>query len=100
LKNLLLICAVLLLLALVNLPIGYYTFLRIVVTIGAVAVVITELKNGVNFWVITFGLIAVVFNPIIPVYLYDKALWAQIDIVAAILFGVKGFIINTNQNDD
>lgn len=90
-KPLLLICAVLLLLALANLPIGYYTFLRIVVTIGAVAVVVTELKNGVNFWVIIFGLIAVIFNPIIPIYLYDKALWEPIDVVAAILFGVKAF---------
>jgi hypothetical protein len=82
-------------LALANLPIGYYTFLRIVITIGAVAVVITELKTGINFWVIAFGLIAVVFNPIIPVYLYDKALWAPIDIVAAILFGVKAFTIKS-----
>lgn len=99
-KSLLLLCAALLLLALANLPIGYYTFLRIVVTIGAVAVVVTELKNGVNFWVIAFGLIAVIFNPIIPVYLYDRALWAPIDIVVAILFGVKGFTINTIKNDD
>jgi hypothetical protein len=92
-KPLLLICTLLLILALANMPIGYYTFLRIVITIGAVAVVVTELKNGVNFWVIAFGLIAVVFNPIIPVYLYDKALWAPIDIVAAILFGIKSFTI-------
>jgi len=92
-KPLLLTCALLLLLALANLSIGYYTFLRIVVTIGAVAVVITELKNGVNFWVIAFGFIAVVFNPIIPVYLYDKSLWMPIDIAVAILFAVKAFTI-------
>jgi hypothetical protein len=32
---------------------------------------------------------------LIPVYLYDKALRAPIDIVAAILFGVKFFTIKT-----
>ncbi len=63
----------------------------------AVLIIITELKNGINFWVIAFGLIAVVFNPIIPVYLYDKALWAPIDIVAAILFGVKSFVLNKDE---
>lgn len=96
-KPILLICAALLLLALLNLPIGYYTFLRIVITIGALVVVVTELKFGVNFWVITFGLIAVIFNPIIPIYLYDKALWAPIDVIAAILFGLKAFNINNDK---
>jgi len=37
-KVLLFICAALLFLGMAELPIGYYTLLRIVVTIGAVAV--------------------------------------------------------------
>jgi len=57
------ICAVLLLLGVANVPIGYYTFLRIVVTIGAVLAVIFEYRNGINIWVIAFGLIAILFNP-------------------------------------
>ncbi|HBR55097.1 MAG TPA: hypothetical protein DEA82_13305 [Flavobacteriaceae bacterium] len=95
-KALLISCASLLLLALIDLPIGYYTFLRIVVTIGAIAVVITEFENGVNFWVLAFGLVAVLFNPIIPVYLGDKAIWMPIDIITAILFGIKS-IMNQQQ---
>lgn len=84
-----------LLLALIDLPIGYYTFLRIVVTIGAVAVVVTEFQNGFNFWVIAFGIIAILFNPLIPIYLGEKSAWAPIDLISAILFGIKSF---TNQN--
>ena len=91
-KTLLLICSGLLLLALVDLPLGYYTLLRIVVTIGAVAIVITEYVNGINFWVIVFGLIAIVFNPLIPVYLGDKNAWMPSDLITAILFGIKSFI--------
>ncbi|WP_339611863.1 DUF6804 family protein [uncultured Planktosalinus sp.] len=91
-KPLLLTCALLLLLALLNMPIGYYTFLRIAVTIGAVIVVVTELRKGIHFWVIAFGFIAVLFNPIIPVYLYDKSLWAPLDIIAAVLFVFKAFV--------
>jgi hypothetical protein len=72
-RPLLLICTGLLLLALADLPIGYYTLLRIVVTIGAVAVVVSEFENEINFWVIAFGLIGILFNPLFPVYLGDKS---------------------------
>lgn len=99
-RSLLLICAGLLLLALVDLPIGYYTLLRIVVTIGAVAIVVTEFENRINFWVIVFGLIAILFNPLIPVYLGDKSAWMPIDIITAILFGTKSFINQNHKNND
>ena len=96
-KTLLLICAGVLLLGLANLPIGYYTFLRIVVTIGAIAVIISEFENELNFWIIAFGLIAIIFNPILPVYLHDKAAWMPIDIAAAIFFIIKAFINKKNE---
>jgi len=99
-KALLLICTGLLLLALIDLPIGYYTFLRIVVTIGAVAVVVIELENGINFWIIAFGLIAILFNPLIPVYLGDKSTWMPIDLITAILFGIKSFNNQKQKNND
>ena len=99
-KALLLICTGLLILALLDLPIGYYTFLRIVVTIGAVAVVVIELENGINFWIIAFGLIAILFNPLIPVYLGDKSTWMPIDLITAILFGIKSFNNQKQKNND
>jgi len=90
-KGLLLLCAGLLFLSLAELPIGYYTFLRIVVTIGAVTVVVAEFENGLNFWVITFGLIAIIFNPLIPIYLNSKSAWMPIDIIGGIIFVIKSF---------
>ena len=95
-KTLLLICAGLLFLGVADLPIGYYTFLRIVVIIGSIAVIVNELKNGLNFWAIAFILIAVLFNPIIPVYFNDKSVWTPIDIIAGILFIVKTFSDNND----
>ena len=92
-KVLLLLCAALLFLGLADLPIGYYTLLRIVVTICSVAVVVTEYENGLNFWVITFGLIAIVFNPLIPIYLNDKSAWMPIDIIGGIMFVIKSFTL-------
>lgn len=93
-RFLLFFCSGLLILALANLPMGYYTFLRIIVTIGAVVVIVTEWNNGFNFWVIAFGIVAIVFNPILPIYLNDKEAWMPIDVICAILFTIKGLTIN------
>lgn len=88
-KTWLLVCSGMLFLGVADLPIGYYTLLRIVVTIGAVIVVANELEKGFNGWVITFGLIAILFNPLIPVYLHDKSAWVLIDLIVGALFLIK-----------
>lgn len=99
-KPLLLICAGLLFIGIIDLPIGYYTFLRIIVTITAVAVVVTEFKLGFDYWLIAFGILAIVFNPIIPIYLNDKTTWALIDIVSGILCVIKSFTLKQKQNEN
>lgn len=93
-RYLLLICSGLLLLALVDLPIGYYTFLRIIVTIGAFSIIVTEFENGINFWVIVFGIIAILFNPLLPIYLNDKSAWMPIDLIVSVLFIIKSITLN------
>jgi len=98
-KYLLIICTILLFLALADLPIGYYTFLRITVTIGAVAVVISEFENGFNFWVIAFGILVILFNPLNPVYLNDKDVWIPIDIIAGTIFLTKSITYKTKTNE-
>ncbi len=85
-KGTLLIVVIALLLALAPLPIGYYTFLRILVTITSLIIIAKEFKAGLTIWLILFGITSIVFNPIIPIYLYQKSLWMPIDIVASILF--------------
>jgi hypothetical protein len=97
-KTISLICAAFLLLAVFKLPIGYYTFLRIAVTIGAIIVIVNESKNGIGFWIIAFGITAILFNPLIPIHLHDKSIWIPIDILVAILFIVKALITNNNTN--
>jgi hypothetical protein len=66
-KGLMILCGIVLLVGVADMPIGYYTLLRILVTIGSVAVVVTEIEKGLTPWVLVFGLLAIVFNPIIPV---------------------------------
>ena len=88
-KMVLIITGFLLFLAFAKLPIGYYTFLRIVVTLVSIIIIVAELNGGLNFWVILFSFIAIVFNPIFPIYLGHKSIWEVIDIICGIIFFTK-----------
>jgi len=90
-RKLFILCALLSSIAVFDLPNIYYTFLRILVSIGSIAALVTEMKNDVNLWGITFIVIALLFNPLIPIYLYKKQLWIPIDLFAALLFLIYGF---------
>lgn len=87
-------CAALLFLALVRLPIGYYTFLRISVTIGALLLLYQNWQgSGMNVWVILFGAVAILFNPIFPIYLGDRTLWVPLNIAGGALFAVAALLM-------
>jgi len=71
----------------------YYTLLRWVVCgVSAFAAFkAAELRKG--GWVWTFAIVALAFNPIIPVYL-NRDIWAFIDLTAAVLLLISIFVID------
>lgn len=81
---LILLPAALLLIAVMPLPYGYYTFLRLVVTAAAAFVVWIEYSRaqGLTFWAVLFALLGLLFNPLIPVHL-SREVWAWLDVAAA-----------------
>lgn len=85
-------CAGILLIGLADLSIGFYTFLHILVTIGTILVVVNEFENELKLGTIVFRLIAIVFNPLIPIHLGDKGLWMPIDLIGAIIFIFRALI--------
>ena len=91
LKIVSIICACLLFVAVFELPMKYYTFLRTVVFIGALLIIML-LKRKHFYWIILFILIALLFNPIYPIYLYKKISWVPLDIIIGILFLLVSFI--------
>lgn len=93
-----LIACGLLLLALADLPHGYYSFLRIVITIiaGLNTFILLDGGNKILFYI--FISIAILFNPFIPIYL-NKATWAPIDVLAGLFFLVTVFLKTTDDND-
>lgn len=85
------ICALFLFIAVLEVSREYYWILRTVVFIGALLVVI---KNGNNsFWMFLFGLVAILFNPVFPIFLYKKMYWIPLDVLTGILFLIQ-IIIN------
>lgn len=68
------------------LPIGYYTLSRLVVCACALYFAYNFYKNNnsTNLWI--FGFIAVLYNPILPVYLYEKFIWIIVNLITIYLF--------------
>jgi hypothetical protein len=80
-----LIVAVLLLVAIAPLPYGYYQFMRWAVCgIGIyLAVSAYRWKRAWATWI--FVAIAILFNPIFPIYL-SREVWLPIDCIGSLLF--------------
>ncbi|MBU3680233.1 MAG: hypothetical protein FGM32_11640 [Candidatus Kapabacteria bacterium] len=88
-KNLLAICMILSFVALAKLPIGYYTILRLVLTVSAVIVIYNERDKGLTPWNIAMGLVAIVYNPVIPVHFSDRDIWRALNVAAGVVFGLR-----------
>ncbi len=81
---------VMLFIATERMPYGYYTFTRIVVCGFAALLAYVaweEETTESGIWAVILALVAVLFNPIVPVYL-KRATWAYFDVGTAILFFV------------
>ena len=92
------LASVLLLLTIFPWPYGYYTFIKFVITAIAAyyAHYLYQEVKKLDFWFWTLIIIAILFNPIIPIYLYDKSIWWVIDGIVIIYF--ISFIIKFKNN--
>jgi hypothetical protein len=66
-------------------PYVYYQILRWVVTGTALFLLWTAYELEKKTWLWIMGAVAILFNPIAPIYL-DKGIWAVIDFIVAIVF--------------
>jgi len=91
-KNIAIIIPIILLfLAMIEgLPYGFFTLLRLVVFGTTVFLSWLAYKSERHAWTWIFGFIALVFNPLIPLYL-GRDLWVVIDLLVAIFLIVSIF---------
>jgi len=87
------ISGVLLLLGILNIwPYDYYIFLRWVICGVAIFNAVGFSKSKLTGWVLVFGALAFLFNPLIPVYM-NKSSWVGIDLISACLFFISAYSI-------
>ncbi|MHB9132623.1 MAG: DUF6804 family protein [Armatimonadota bacterium] len=86
-----LIASVLLLVALAHLPYGAYRFVHIITCVAATFVAYHAYKRQQSWAVWAFVVVAVLFNPLVPVHL-TRDIWQVCDVLAATMF-VIGVII-------
>lgn len=78
------VISALLFMAVLDLPYGYYQFLGITVFIGTVYFIYSEFKLPTKWQLAIYAVIAILFNPILPIYL-TKETWLYLDIISGIL---------------
>lgn len=92
-KYLFWVCGLLLFLATANLPIGFYTFLRIVVSVVSILAIVDSNNRNNGLFTVLFGILLIIFNPLIPVYLQNKDYWMPIDVISGLLCFVYGLLM-------
>lgn len=77
--------------AIADMPIGYYTFTRL--TCGPILLFYAYYSHSTErvAWMWCFGILGLLYNPVVPIYLGDKGAWAAINVatIACILFGTR-----------
>jgi hypothetical protein len=87
-----LLAMAMLLVAILNLPYGYYTLLRLVIC-GISASFVYFAWYAKRFLSILAGITALLFNPLIPIYL-EKETWILIDIIVTVFFLIYWRLFN------
>jgi len=92
LKAFLTFCALCCFIGIFRLPIEYFTFLRILVSVAALLVLYITVKAQQHYFSILFLVVLILFNPVFPIYLYRKSLWIPLDTLTGILFLLITFV--------
>ncbi len=90
-KFILVVCAISCFIAILKLPIAYYTFLRTIVSLGAALLIYGWIIKKNYSLAFIFILVLILFNPIFPIYLHLKSIWIPLDVITGLLFLLIAF---------
>ena len=76
--------------ALADNPYGYYQFLRVAIFIVGIILAYRayDQKQEINIWVVLYVLTAILFNPLVPIYM-AKDSWAFFNIATGLFYLVS-----------
>ena len=98
-KHLKLILSLLFLLCLAPMPYGFYSLIRFVAMIAFAIYAYVYYEKKSNTLAITFLSLAILFQPLLPIYL-GRTLWNIVDVVVAIFLIVLYIKENKSQSSN
>lgn len=87
-KALVIVSTICVLLGVLPLPYGFYMLLRLVITLTCVAGFLRAREDQRRDWLWIYGILVVLYNPILPVHLMLKSLWFVVNVITIILLWV------------
>ena len=91
------IVPILFLIALADLPYWYYTLLKLA-TCAVCAYSAVKTKREWIRWI--FGVLAVLYNPVLPVHLNDKTVWSAINFATATFMWLTLYLETKGRNNE
>lgn len=83
-RALVLVSTLAVLLAMLDMPWSYYRLLRVVLCLTGVVGFVAARRAGLEPWMWFHGVAAVLYNPVLPVELGEKALWTVLNLVTVV----------------
>ena len=83
-KHILLLLAALLLLCFAPMPYGYYQLIRFIMMVAFAMMAYKYYEEKQSAWAVTFGSLALLFQPLLKVAL-GRTIWNIVDVAVAIL---------------
>ncbi len=93
------VAGVMLLVAPLAWPYGYYRMLRLIVVAACGTTAFAAWESGRTFWVTSMLLLGLLFNPIFPVYL-SRDIWLPIDLLAGGVFIASYWLLPDERESD
>jgi len=75
---------------------GYYQILRWIVCASGAYLAYSYHESNKTTWAWAFGIIAILFNPILPIY-FTREIWQPIDVIVAVIFIIAMFVKFKNE---
>jgi hypothetical protein len=72
-------------------PYDFFVLLRFIVCISAVYLAWLALNENQEKWIWAYGIVAILFNPFLPLH-FGRDAWVIVDIITALFLITSGFI--------
>jgi len=77
---------------LLHMPYSYYSLLRFALCITACFGLAAAIPKDQKMWAGIFAAFAIVYNPLVPIHLHNKATWEAINIASLVAFWVGEYV--------